>query len=117
MHRPSLLMTVSLSVALSGCQLGHRSSSYSQPAILKVEFDTSQVCQVVVDGQNFALPADEPALKAALTLQAARYRAAKVVGRGHIPYKCFGYAIFIAQGSGFKRVDFFAGPPLPAITP
>lgn len=104
-------------VALSGCQHGQRRSSTSLSAIIKVVYDPSQTCRVAVDGQSFALPADESALTAILKLQAARYRAARVDGDVATPYKCFGYAVFIAHRAGFKRVAFIAEPPSPGTKP
>ena len=64
-------------------------------------------------GQSFALPSDEPALLMALRRQAAMSPAARVDGDITIPYKCFGYAVYVAQRAGFKRVGFIAEPPPP----
>ena len=117
MQRPFLFVIVFLSATLGGCQHGQRLSSSSQLAIIKVVYEPPQTCLITVEDQTFTLPADETSLRTALKLQAARYPAARVDGDVTTPFKCFGYAVFVAQGAGFKRVGFIAEPPPTATKP
>ena len=79
--------------------------------VINLAFEPPDRCRVTVEGQSYALPADELALLTALKPQAALHPAARVDGNVAIPYKCFGHAVFVAQRAGFKRVGFIAEPP------
>lgn len=117
MQRRYLLGVLSLSVTLASCQLAQRQGyavpSTSKITVIKLAYEPPETCRVTVDGQSFTLPSDEPELTAALKLQATRYRTARVDAVMTIPYKCVGYAVFVAQRAGFKRASFIAAPPPP----
>jgi hypothetical protein len=68
-------------------------------------------CEVSVRGQSFILPADDERLLSALRDLRRDWKAVRVIGKTEIPYRCIGYAIFIAQRSGFKNVRFQAVSP------
>lgn len=79
--------------------------------VIQLALDPSGTCRAELGDSVFALPDDEAALSAALRSRASRARNATVLSDEHVPYKCFGRAIFLAQRAGFERVGFAAEPP------
>jgi hypothetical protein len=81
------------------------------PLRLTLAFAPPSSCVVSFTDHHFTLPAQEKQLLVALRQQVRSSMDAFVTGGPEIPYKCFGYAIFVAQRAGFARPGFIAEPP------
>jgi hypothetical protein len=73
-------------------------------------FTPPSSCVVSFAERHFDLPAQERQLLVALRRQAGSSPSAMVSGGPDVPFKCFGYAVFVAQRAGFVRVGFVAEP-------
>lgn len=100
-----------LMAALAGCQSSP--SAEVAPAVIGVFFDAPERCRITINQSNFELPESRDAVVTALKREAKIARNATIRADASIPYKCFGYAIVLAQGAGFANVGFTAEPPPP----
>jgi hypothetical protein len=87
------------------------SARVRETAVIRVTFEAPDTCLVRVAASSFDLYREEAPLRAALKAEAGRHRIAQIETDALIPYRCFGGALFLAQGAGFKDVGFVAEPP------
>jgi hypothetical protein len=101
-----------LAVVLGGCHAkSGREPAHPPPVPLSLAFSPPSSCIVSVASTAFSLPAQEKPLLAALRRQASTSSNAILAGGPEIPFKCVGYAVYVAQRAGFARVAFAADPP------
>lgn len=75
-----------------------------------VRFDPPDACEIVVADQTFRLPADQDRVVATLRALRDGFGSMSITGSAEIPYRCIGLAIFLAQRSGFRRIDLATAP-------
>lgn len=76
-----------------------------------IRFVPPATCEISVSNQLYSVPIDQDRMATALRQLRREWKSAHIVGGPEIPYRCVGYAIFIAQSSGFNKVGFIAEPP------
>jgi hypothetical protein len=97
---------------LAGCgAMNPQRRAVSQPLPITLAFTPPSSCVVSFAEGHFSLPAQERQLLVALRREVRSSSGAIVNGGPEIPYKCFGYAVFITQRAGFSEVGFVAEPP------
>ncbi|HEV2568436.1 hypothetical protein [Sphingomonas sp.] len=81
--------------------------------IMDLHFVPPTTCEVTVMGETFSLPLDEERMVLALRKLRREWKSARALGNVETPYRCVGFAIYIAQRAGFRKVDFITDRPAP----
>ena len=107
----SLRPLLALSLAAVACASGSGREDPDETLVIALAWEPPASCRVSFLRHTFVLPGEEEQLRQALVRERAQRADALVAGDAGIPYRCFGHAVFVAQGAGFESVGFIAEPP------
>lgn len=104
--------TTLISAAAAVCALGAvvavaAAAGADRPTLpIELRFTPPGGCEIRFAGRAFSLPQDAEPMLAALREVREGRRSARITAYGEAPYRCVGFAVFLAQRAGFKNTTF-----------